>query len=114
MIKRAAATLNEARQRGEQFGDGVVLEHYDGPLTTARRVQFPDAHALVQVETVLATVGEPFTIGYDANVREVVVRFDRDDLIKLLAIIDGTPVEDFHGAIVDPTTPAVFVEESTP
>lgn len=82
---------------------GVVLEYHDGPLRTARQVTCASGEKLVQVETVLAMVSPPFRIGHDNDAREVTVRFDRNELVRMLDIIDGKPVTDFHDRVVDPT-----------
>lgn len=80
----------------ETLGSEIVTEWYDGPLRSVRVVEFADRDRLVQVETVLATVGEPMTIGHDTNAREVVVRFTRDELVNMIAVIDGKPIADWR------------------
>lgn len=65
----------------------TTIEH-DGPLRTIRAVEFADGHKLVQVDTCLATVGEPFTMGRDTNARDVMVRFDREELAQMLGLVD--------------------------
>lgn len=81
----------------EKLGAEIVTEWYDGPLRSIRAVEFADGHRLIQVVTVLATVSESFTIGYDENARDVMIRFDREELLKMLAAIDGKPIEDYRG-----------------
>jgi len=98
-----AATPPPTMNTDEDERIGVVLEYHDGPLRTARQVTCATGEKLVQVETVLAMVGEPFRIGYDDNVREVTVRFDRAELVRMLDILDGKLVVGFNGQVVDPT-----------
>ncbi len=86
----------------ETEGPEITTEWYDGPLRSMRLIVCKSGTKLVQVDTVLGTVGEPFTIGYDDNVRPVMVRFTRDELQMMMDILDGKIVKDFFDKDVNP------------
>lgn len=79
----------------QKLGPIITTEWYDGPLRTIRLVEFSDGDRMIQVDTMMAEVGEPRTIGYDDNVRDVMVRFDREELVAMIDVIDGKTVTDF-------------------
>lgn len=80
----------------ERLGKQITVEWVDGPLRSMRLVAFEDGENLVQVDTSLATCSEPYTIGYCDTVRDVMVRFDREDVMNMLAILDGMAVKDWR------------------
>jgi len=86
----------------EREGPEITTEWYDGPLRSIRLVACKGGGLLVQVNTVLATVGEPFTIGYDNNVRDVSVRFDREELQRMMDVLDGKVTQDFFDKDINP------------
>lgn len=78
----------------QRFSKFVCLDWYDGPLRSIRRVDFVGEHpseSLVEVRTTLARV-----VGNDYY-----MRLSREDLVQMLALLDGKPVEDFHDGLVD-------------
>lgn len=78
----------------------ITFDWYDGPLLEARRVEFPDCPPMVEVETFIVAD----TDRLERDCPWGAMRFDEDDLLKMLAIVRGQPVEDYHGRDVDPTT----------
>lgn len=80
----------------QTYGETITTEWYDGPLRSLRLVYFEDGDKRVEVDTMLAMVGEPYTIGRDNNVRDVKVRFDREELLKMLALLDGEAIKDWN------------------
>lgn len=79
----------------ETLGKEIALDWYDGPLLTIRVVAFKDGDRLIQAETHLAMVGPLCQYNY-ANVHDVRIRFGRDDLLAMLAALDGKPVKDYR------------------
>jgi hypothetical protein len=78
----------------EVVHDYIVLDWYDGPLLQAAKVDFkanqwhPD-RSMVQVESLCTVEGEyPW--------QRATYRLSREDLLKMLDILDGKPVKDFH------------------
>lgn len=80
----------------QTYGKTITTDWYDGPLRSLRLVYFEDGDKHVEVDTMLAQVGEPYTIGRDNNVRDVKVRFDREELLQMLALLDGQAIKDWN------------------
>ncbi len=79
----------------QNVGPDIVVDHYDGPITTLRVVAFergdqqvPDR--LLEVETMGWVTGS-----YPRHA--VHCRLSREQLLTALAMLDGKPVEDFYG-----------------
>ncbi len=93
---RQARRVARVSERG--VGNYIILSYYDQPLMQIARVEFEnvdgESTVLVQVDTLLCTIeGErPW--------ERAICRFSRDELVKMIAVIDGEPVEDFFDGMV--------------
>lgn len=74
----------------ERVGDWIVFDWYDGPLREARLVTCSDGDKLAEVRTFAAGDVEE-----SRGAKVVRVRLDREDLQRMLDMLDGKPVVDF-------------------
>ena len=88
--------------------DYIALEWYDGPLLEVARVDFVDRDSpkpMVQVCalcTVKAIEGPPSAglraaVSGDEPWTRATIRLTREDLVKMLDLIDGKAIEDWNG-----------------
>lgn len=79
----------------ETEGSEIILDWYDGPLLTIKKIDFPresgPPHSLVEVSTF--TVRPP---EQDRGSDWASVRISRDDLLKMIDLLDGKPVPTFR------------------
>lgn len=88
----------------EHPGPEITLDWYDGPLCTIRRIDFDestvmDTQPIVEVETFAADTHE------ERGCTMARVRLDRKTIQAMLDALDGKPVRDFHGTMVNPKAP---------
>lgn len=79
----------------------VCLDWYDGPIRTGRRVEFEDSSILVEVSGYPSRDPKP-----DHRGTWVSIRLDEEELLQLLAIVRGQPIEDYiKRKEIDPKEP---------
>jgi hypothetical protein len=92
------------KRESETVTTYISLEWYDGPLLEIARVDFSDRDAMIQVCS-LCTVHPEETdpssslrgaVSGEAPWERATIRLTRSDLLKMLDLIDGKPIEDFH------------------
>ena len=79
----------------ETIGPVIALDWYDGPLLEIALVMCPSGAQLVQVETLLCTIKGAYPR------QRASIRLSREDLQTMLDLIDGKPVTDYHGEVIE-------------
>lgn len=74
-----------------RVGEPIALHWYDGPLVEILRLQRNHCPIMVEIRSRLCKIQgeEPW--------KEVSLCLTREELIKMVDLIDGKPVEDCHG-----------------
>lgn len=92
----------------ETVSDYVILDWYDGPLCEIARVEFANDDPMVQicslctVKPVETTPSAPLraAVSGDDPWTRATIRLTRADLVKMLDLVDGKPIEDWSGEAV--------------
>lgn len=89
--------MTKPTDKGRAYSDWICLDWYDGPLSEIALVTFADGRKLVEIKSQGGWVGEDYRVGFDgAKFHVNHMRFDRETLVAMLALIDGKVVKDFH------------------
>lgn len=85
----------------EEIGEEIVLDWYDGPILSIAPVVGGYSDEVISYRMVqVRALGQAFNGDEEIELpdrADVLMRFDREDLVRMLALLDGESVKDTFG-----------------